>query len=647
MASTGYNEFDPVLNIHTPEMQIATSGIGMNQKVDPTETKPMKNKVGFAPAVIVGSLLGLNNWRNKKNKEREQQAIINSLPIYEPVPESTHQKKEKKVNDFFESTGNFYHDMEKIRNNLDVKFTPFGVNYFLKEKRKEFPVETIELEEMTADMRRAWERQNKALFLNLMYSNIMSRASVAESMFAKRMLLKHTGLVKHAEEVEEDYSVVDLDNYIEKAGELIQTSSLAERIYEKLAEEVTDGEDFYEFDFELPRPFSIYAEELDFLGEEKLAFRPLGFATNKGKYFNQSYLKRNIKPVFMPDRVLFIANNDLISTLGTLAMNEDGYEHFLEKDKRYFKNLFLEEAKKNIDLVNWQAVKNREKFEKRAEEEELEPLTPADAFIRADVHPIIYFDLLNQKYGAEWYHLDPYVLIKNIEVDFTKNVPIDSDALNKILSIQSLNNSSTPYSSYHAFEKIVRSFNDKAIDFERRENEDLDSFSFAFAIDIMEKVTPTIDVYGRFSPDVIDYIAQTLAKREIYLYAPTVGVYTPYREYFISILNIRLVDALKQFFENSATTAPERKISEHVKEIASLTAKVLDNLSEDNTIDELTKYFCQGDEQKENVVRVQAKLALAVDEEIRKKDKLLEQQRIIFGVTPIEVVVSDGRKPEN
>lgn len=638
------NEFNPVLNINTPDTHIATSGIGMNQKVNPNDTRPMNNKVGFSPALIVGSLLGLNSWRQKKNREIEQQKIVNSLPIYQVDETASENESPKKQNNsFFESTGSFYKDMEKMKKNLSVQFSPVGVHYNLKEKGKEYPVETIEISEMPSNIKRAWERQNEDLFLNLMYANILSRANIAETMFAKRMLLKHTGLVKRAsEDVSEDYSIIDLDNYVEKSSSLIMKSTVARTMFEKIAEEITEDEDFYEFNFELPRPFSVYAEELDFLGEEKLAFRPLGFSSNKNKLFDQSYLKRNVKPVFMPDRVLFVANKNLLSTLATLGMNEDGYEHFMKKDKAYFKNLFLDEAKKNISEVDWNAIKQRERFEKKAGEifnDEI--LTPADAFVRADVHPIIYFDLLNQKYGEEWYSLDPYVLIKNIEVDFTKGLAIDSNALNKILSIQSLNNSSSPYVSYHAFEKIVRSFNDKAIDFERRENEDLDSFSLAFSIDIMEKVTPTIDVYGRFSPEVIEYIAQTLAQREIYLYATSVGKQTPFREYFISLLNIRISDALKKHFLSSSDAISEASVSRMVDTISSCSFKVLENLSEGAELNELISYFCGEDKKITDTVRVQVKLCQAVDKALLEKDELLERQRVIYNAKSLEKMVNN------
>jgi hypothetical protein len=104
-----------------------------------------------------------------------------------------------------------------------------------------------------------------------------------------------------------------------------------------------------------------------------------------------------------------------------------------------------------------------------------------------------------------------------IEKDFALKRPIDDIALNKILSIKVANSGDKVYLNRHAFEKVVRSFNDKPVDFMERETDDLDLQDFAVALDSLNRVTPYDNVYDNFSPEVYNYMAQVLADKENYI----------------------------------------------------------------------------------------------------------------------------------
>jgi hypothetical protein len=143
-------------------------------------------------------------------------------------------------------------------------------------------------------------------------------------------------------------------------------------------------------------------------------------------------------------------------------MNEDAFSHFEKQDKLYFVDMFNKETKKGVARIKGRIPTNSEKIK----DESIQEKKAADQgigqiFERNDVHPVIYFTLLTRKYGGDWMAFDPDVLIKVIETDFELSAGIGDIALNKILSIQVANNSTSVYESKHAFEKVVRAFNDK------------------------------------------------------------------------------------------------------------------------------------------------------------------------------------------
>lgn len=332
----------------------------------------------------------------------------------------------------------------------------------------------------------------------------------------------------------------------------------------------------------------------------------------------------------MPDRVIYVADNQLVGTLGVGDMNEDGYCHFLKNDKKYFKDFFTQEAKKGIAFS--------EQLSKKADDDSsalTESLPTSDIFSTASVHPLVYFDLFMQKYGEKWISLDPFVFIKSLEVDFSLKEPIDAVALNKIMSLQVVNSSENSYTNFHAFEKIVRAFNDKTIDFERRESEDLGVFEFAFAIDVLQRCTPNLDIYSSFTPEITSYIADVLASKEVYLYEPVAAEETSFKATFEEIVNMKLETALFKYLTSVIDKKNvERSVLSNISTICAATNsaffEILRGTAEESAIEKssvnLPKHI-------KDIVRLQTKLQVALSTKLKEKEQEYIMQSQIYNVS--------------
>lgn len=630
---------------------IVRPGLSMNDR-NRYRSNPEPSGFRIGPTVILGGLLGLGNAA-AQNKLQEE---IASLPVFEPDPEPVSTPK-KEWNQMMrngpEITGNFYKDTQNIINNLNVNITPIGVSYTLKHKGYEVGIDTIETSEMDQTMRRAWMSKDVNYFRNLMLMKIYSESKLAEQAFAGKLVVKQSNtakrmkakkMIKKASDGEEqdDYveepeevlwedlnlSFMDLDNFVQEVADELQENEKLQSVYEKLAEEVAEeSEDFF-LDLTFPRPFEKYASLVE-PGEEKLAFRPMGMKTGKNKLCNFRYLKKNLNVGFMPDRVMFVADNQLVGALPAHGMNEDGYEHFIENDTKYFKDFFMQEAKKGLDVL-----KGAEKLAAESDEQ-LETLTAKEAFLSANIHPLIYYDLLMKQYGEVWIDVEAQVLIRLIEQNFTDGEPINQAALNKVLSLQAVNKAELVYTSMHAFEKVVRSFSSKPIDFERKESEDISVVDLAFGIDVLQKSTTHTDIYGVFSPDVIQYIADTVAARDVYGFYPQYpGVPTLFQDAFELILNSRIADSLRgQKVQNLSNAKLESQIKKSIGEIATALQEfvytVKDEKKDTLTFDEKTFEKCSSklSDTDKTTLKLQVNLFYALNAKMVESEASYQRQR--------------------
>jgi translation elongation factor EF-1beta len=144
----------------------------------------------------------------------------------------------------------------------------------------------------------------------------------------------------------------------------------------------------------------------------------------------------------------------------------------------------------------------------------------ADIFTRTDIHPMVYFLVLTRQYTAQWMTWESAALVKIIETDFNLTEGIEDIALNKILSIQVANRSDAVYTQHHAFEKVIRAFNDRPIDFFDREINDMTMEDLAFGLLTLQQVTPHDDIFELFSQNVWNHMIDILLADENKIFYP-------------------------------------------------------------------------------------------------------------------------------
>lgn len=529
-----------------PEIYNTPSPRAVKQSVDfPNEEKD--RHVIAKPGTVIGALIGSAIAYNKV----QNQKILNSVPISPPM------EKKPKV----QKHPGYVDQMNNIVNNLRVIFTPVSVIYVVKNGTSELTLDTIERNEMNEDMLLAWRNKDQIYYKNLFLNKMQTDIQLAEQEFMKRVINKQMELQKGVNKTA-GVSEVDVDDLT--TPELFCYASTVKNFFERdtditnkvasvITNDIDDGVEYIISETRLDRPFDKYA------GVVGDALNAIGFNSSskdldslQKKYLNPNYIKKKVKVGFMPDRVIFVVDDKIVNTLNVLSMNEEGFEHFQKKDKDFFKKYFERDVKLGIARLNENKMTNIS-FEKKAEEQ----LDTENIFIKNNVNPIVYFLLLIKKYGYQWVDFDSHALIKAVEKDFLLSRPIADIPINKIMSAKVANNGNTVYTSRHAFEKVIRSFNNKPIDFLTREVEDLELKDFVFGLDILNRVTPYDNIYDNFSPEVYDYIVKALADKETYVWGVNVtGTEEEFQ--FMTILNYSLLSELNSRF-TALIDDPEQK----------------------------------------------------------------------------------------
>lgn len=411
--------------------------------------------------------------------------------------------------------GNYYSQVSNIASGLKVVFTPFGISYLVKSNNRDTNIENIETEEMNEEMYGAWQRKDENYFKNLLLNKMHSDIQLVEQHFAKNFIENQEHMTNqiNKQASDEDFDNISDFELIEKIANIKNLYSKQSSLTEKIAEmlyDIMDDNSTYSISLGLDKPISKYAG----LG---IPLEFLGFGDNSSdykKYSNPSFLISKIKVGFMPDRVIYSVDNKVITTLLAMHMDENSFCHFEKQDKNYFEGLFKYEAQKGYQRSNGQIPPNIN-FEKKASYEGISQI-----FNRADIHPVIYFLLLTRKYSATWMAWDCEALIKILETDFNLINGISDIPLNKILSIQLANNSDSVYTQHHAFEKIIRAFNNKSIDFFENEVNDMTMEDLAFGISILEQVTPHQDIFMNFTQNVFEHMVEILLADENKVFIP-------------------------------------------------------------------------------------------------------------------------------
>lgn len=445
--------------------------------------------------------------------------------------------------------GSYYQQVQNLAANLSVVFTPFSVVLLVRDGTSQLTIDTIETEEMDANMRAAYARRDSQYFKNLLLNKIMSEVQLAEQIFARRFIKKK----------------LELQNQVGKGGpemgkqaqaamgftDVVKEVCALKSVFEKNAESplgeffmraIQDNTVFViEPDLDNIRPLHKYANifrgPLRFLGLDAKKEELLEI---EGDMLDPQFLSRNLEVGFLPDRVVFVVNDMVITQLPLFEMNPEGFEAFRRSDKQYFQNLFLAELGKRAEKKNLNETFANQELAEFAIEKNAAHFNVSEIFQKSNIHPKIYHLVLMREFGSHWMGFDPEVLVKEIEERFALSSGIADIPLNKILFTQLVNQSLQPFTNKVVFEKCVRAYNDKLINFTEDES-GLDLGEIVFALSVTQELTPTDDIFNNFHISVLDYIAAELVGDGCRSVAPIVSIKGDHKQRFYALLNAQLL----------------------------------------------------------------------------------------------------------
>lgn len=486
-----------------------------------------KTTIGVTPGAVIGALVGANIAKKKSEKLikqrmfEEQAKINNSRPRVE---------------------GNYYSQAKNIADNLEVVFTPMSAVFVVKNNNKSFTLDTLEASEMSDQMKMAWRMKDANYFKNILLNKMFSEMQMAEQSFTKRFLKKKMDINKMINKTSSDESVLDEISNIDLFDMAYREASMfANEEFEKVASaivsDIASECDDFNISLTLERPLSKYAGVFSNIkGALGLNTESENVKSIKRKLENPTYVMKHVKIGFFPDRVVFTVDNQLIGTLSLLDMNEDGYQNFLSQNEKYFRNYFVNSVKEQ---------KSKIRFEKNASEnEEIIVFESQDCLLNSETHPVAIYLYLTEKLGVDWINYDMAIVDEIIKRELNLD-DIPETTLNKVFAIMSANQSTNAYTNAHAFEKIVISLCAKPLDILANQMETISLQDVAFAIDVLDRVTPYDDIYDNFSKEVMNYMADLLSAKEIYIYNPTKIVSSPLEPAFNINLNEKLLLAIK------------------------------------------------------------------------------------------------------
>lgn len=530
-----------------------SNNIGTNYPMPSATSEPVKPQivypssdkfsVGVTPGAVVGALVGgaiaKKNIENKNNQilMQERAKINNSKPTIE---------------------GDYYKQIKTVADNLSVIFTPVSVIFTVKNGGKVFTLDTVETTEMNNDMKLAWKMKDQEYFKSLMMNKMFNEMQIAEQHFTKNFIKKQMQvkdmLNKDASDTSflDNISEADLSIMLNKSAQMFKGEEM-EKVALAIVSDIADECEEIRINFELDRPISKYAGVFDNIKDS------LGFHSNndnlksmKKKLENPQYVMKKIKVGFFPDRVIFSLDNQLVSTLTITSMNDEGYEHFSNKDTGYFKNFFADNIKENLKKSDEESTY----MYKSASETEVintdEDIVYENCLLHPNAHPVAIYLYLTTKLGLEWLTYEISIIESIIKAEFNlKDIP--DSTLNKIMSILAANQSDNPFINAYSFEKVSLSLCSKSIDFLSKEVKNLSIQDVAFTLDVLDRVTPYDDIYDNFSAEVMNYMCDVLVDKDMYIYYPTNIISSPLEPAFTQLLNEMLLAEIKSKMTLSST----------------------------------------------------------------------------------------------
>lgn len=404
-----------------------------------------------------------------------------------------------------------YKQVQDLLNNLKIVFTPINVIFSVNGQ----VFEIIKVNEMSPTMREAFVQKNGEYFKQLLMNKINMELQMAEQVFAQN-LLQANGATQLKEA-----------GYVSQQSQLL---NVEEESFEKVASDMSEKLAHFDslgipVNFDSIRPFDRYASEVEAI--EKVAGVFDYFKRNQADSLDLGDLKANVKIGFLPDRVIFLYQGQLLEQMSVMQMDEPAYEAFQAKDKNYFFDVFNEKAKETSDLNGALYRKEQkeptEPTEKTAAslEEVVEELTeelPEKGDIKlfedGNVHPLVYDRVLSNKYGKNWVDYELEAILKQIEVDFKLEKGLSSISLQKIAMLHAMSSTnSSVFDTSFLFEKFVRIMSNKEVYFEEFQG-NVAFEEIMFGLEIAQAYLDD-DVYLDFPISIAEYVAEELYQDDI------------------------------------------------------------------------------------------------------------------------------------
>lgn len=471
--------------------------------------------VNVDPAMILGSLAGGYTANAVYNKKKDQY-----------LQEQANQQRIE---------NNSYSQIEALLNNLKIVFTPINVIYSVNGQ----VFEIISADEMTPHMRQAFIQKDAPYFRDLLMHKINMEIQLAEQAFAQRLLASSGYTPSTAKE----------SNYVSKQAHFLQ---LEENEFQEMVKTASVGTEEVRLsispNFDSLRPF--YQTDFFFNPKEltKVASVFDLFSHENVEDIGLHRINSEINVGFLPDRVVYVWNGQLIEQMSLLQMNEKGFAAFQRKDKQFFIELFRDHSKALSKTLQQPlpestppppTVQEEPEEEQKASEDDdvvgllsrlektadalediVENLVEAEFpvmereqlryFTDPDIHPVAYDRIMTDKYGAKWPQYEMESLFKQIEIDFhLEESGISDNPLNKLMILHAVSHPDhAVYQAPLSFEKFVRGVNSKDIQFEEFQG-NLAFEEIMFGLEVA-KAYGGEEVYFEFHSDIAAYVAEEL-----------------------------------------------------------------------------------------------------------------------------------------
>lgn len=393
-----------------------------------------------------------------------------------------------------------YAQMHQLVSNLKVTFTPINVIYSVGGQT----FEIIRVDEMTPMMKKAFSEKDALFFRDLLIRKMDMEMQLVQQSLANHLLktqaqpragFQQTArLMQEAEAEFLEKRASEIDDSIKNVGMLRYTLSL-------------DG----------VRPFRSHEFFTDPARLTKVA------SLFDASYLNAYQMQKDLEVGFLPDRVVYLLDGQMVEQLPTVSMNLAGIQAFQKRDRQFFLDFYARTAQAQ-EVEDANLDKSAKAIDEVVEDnlEQTLVVTPIRNSFRyfedADIHPLFYSNVLEAAYPG-WVDLALEAVISQIETDFKTKV--SQVAFDKIAFVQTLQKEDqTVFMSAFTFEKFARAMVGKVVDFTMWQG-GLELADVVFANEIGAILTDG-ENFVAFDDDVIEYTVNQVTDEGVRFMMPLV-----------------------------------------------------------------------------------------------------------------------------